>query len=114
MKASRARFYPGAFDTYLTGINASETIVGYAFTSGGNLHGFRYAKGKFSSGEFPGNPITIPEAINDNGAITGYYENASGTHCFVRPNGAYRSFDDLKSTGNTFPNDINNSGVVVG
>ena len=106
--------YPGASDTYLTGINASGTIVGYYFTSAGKLHGFQYAKGKFSPVEFPGNPISVPEAINDNGAITGYFENATGTHGFVRQNGAYRSFDDPKSTGNTFAIDINNSGVVVG
>ena len=108
--------YPGASETYLTGINASGTIVGYYFTTAGKLHGFAYAKGKFSQIGYPGKDFALPTAINDNGAIVGTYEqlNSNGVHGFIRENGVFRSLDDPKSTGNTFPNDINNSGVVVG
>ncbi len=105
--------YPGASSTYLTGINASGTIVGYYFKTGSTVYGFKYAKGKFSPVAFPGKNDIEPAAINDSGAITGSYQDASGMHAFILENGAYRTFGDAKFSGAT-PNDINNSGVVVG
>jgi hypothetical protein len=53
--------------------------------------------------------------INNEGAITGYYEDSSGVaHGFVRSaKGSSASFDVPGSTG-TFPGSINRDGTVTG
>jgi hypothetical protein len=54
-------------------------------------------------------------AINNEGAITGYYEDSSGVaRGFVRSaKGSSTSFDVPGSTG-TFPGSINRDGTVTG
>src|ERR1035438_2800789 len=64
--------------------------------------------------DYPGAYQTIPEAINDKGAIVGYYlESQYGsTHGFLYSGGVYTTIDDPEGT--TFPEGINNNGVIVG
>jgi hypothetical protein len=57
---------------------------------------------------------TTPAGINANGTVTGVFQDASGSHGFVRqPNGSITNFDVPGSTG-TFPSGINAAGRIVG
>jgi hypothetical protein len=94
-------FSPKAGDiTYVTGINADRTIIGYF--SGTNadspVHGFvRLADGAIIKFHVPGSTQTVPESIDPEGEITGYYLKVEGTNeyaGFVRScDGAITTFD---------------------
>ena len=84
-------------------INDWGAITGYYLDANNVFHGFlRSPQGKFTTFDSPGadtNPGdfngTLPNAINDAGAITGiYYDVNNVGHGFVRsPEGAFASFD---------------------
>jgi uncharacterized membrane protein len=105
----------------LTGINNPGSIVGIA--SGGgpvSYYGFRYGNGEFKPIEFPDAYITVPNGLNDNGVIVGYFVARNPvtklyeTSCFAFVN--YRTqrirfpgaLNEMECLG------INNSGQVVG
>ncbi len=79
--------------TGVVGINKWNTILGSYSDANGNTHDFkRYSNGTFVNiPNFPGASRTIPSAINDNGAIVGFYAiNAEGpdiSHGFIYHNG---------------------------
>ncbi len=79
--------------TGVVGINKWNTILGSYSDANGNTHVFkRYSNGTFVNiPNFPGASRTIPSAINDNGAIVGFYAiNAEGpdiSHGFIYHNG---------------------------
>jgi hypothetical protein len=77
-------------------------------------HGFlRTPNGRFFGIDFPAAVETLPQSINDNGQITGYYGDSAGRHGFLRDvNGTYTSFDAPGSA--TTPVSINSSGVITG
>ncbi len=64
--------------------------------------------------DYPGAYQTIPEAVNDNGAVVGYYLDTQygNYHGFLYSGGTYTTIDD--PAGATFPEGINNSGVISG
>jgi hypothetical protein len=70
--------YPGINQgTFPFGITPSGTIMGNYF-SNNQYHGFtRTCKGTFATFDPPGSLGTQPSAINQDGAITGYYFDAS-------------------------------------
>ena len=64
--------------------------------------------------DFPGAYLTIPEAVNDNGAVVGYYLDTQygNYHGFLYSGGTYTTIDDPEGT--TFCEGINNAGVITG
>jgi hypothetical protein len=124
--APGADLTPGDFNgTYPGGINVWGAIAGTYQSADTVLHGFlRSPEGKFTTFQAPGADTTAgsfngtnPTSINDLGAITGYYYDASGvTHGFLRsPDGKFTSFDPLGVGGfGTFPKVVNLEGTIVG
>jgi hypothetical protein len=104
-------------------INNWGAITGYYLDANNVFHGFlRSPEGTFTNFEAPGsdtNPNdfngTLPNAINDAGAITGvYYDVNNVGHGFLRsPEGAFTTFDPPGSLS-TNPIALNLEGAVVG
>ena len=105
-------------------INNWGAITGYYLDANNVFHGFlRSPEGTFTNFEAPGsdtNPNdfngTLPNAINDAGAITGiYYDVQNVGHGFLRsPEGAYVTVDVPGGSQFTNPIAINLEGAVVG
>jgi hypothetical protein len=106
-------------------LNNFGVITGYYLDANNVFYGFvRSPDGKFTSFEAPGADTTpndfngtIPEAINDLGAITGFYVDAENlSHGFLRsPDGSFTTFDVPDSIpGTTTPIALNLQGAVVG
>lgn len=97
--------------TYVSGINASNTAVGYfippPFTA---YHGFiRTMNGAMSQFDYPGALSTDCLGINDGGEVTGFYlDTRNMPHGFTYRNGKFQT--------STLPDiaGINNSGSFVG
>src|SRR5438445_1416036 len=82
---------PGSIKTEPSSINNAGTVTGTYFTSPGNTiggsHGFiRDAQGTITSFDVPGSTVTgtWSVAINNAGAVTGYYRDGVGFHGFIR------------------------------
>lgn len=112
---------PGAVETFPSGINNGNRITGFYVTKGNVVWGFILGGNKrrivfqdpkasatYGSG-------TLPEALNDAGAVTGIYADAQGNiHGFYRsPTGRFSEFDPNGSVY-TEPYAINNNGAVTG
>ena len=106
-------------------INNFGAITGTYEDANNVFHGFvRSPEGKFTSFEAPGADTTpgnfngtFVNGINDAGAITGSYSDASGgSHGFLRsPEGAFTTFDVKGSApGATIANALNLEGAIVG
>jgi hypothetical protein len=109
--------YPGATDTYATGIDKWGSIVGFYLDASKQYQGYELKNGKYTRIHYPGSLSTMAGSINDNGVIVGSYTNASSgySHGFILKNGVYKTLDDPKGVGGgTYLNDINASGVMVG
>ena len=122
--------FPGAIDTGCFSdcsvlINNFGVIAGTYLDANGVFHGFvRSPEGKFTTFEVPDADTTTGDfngtftnGINDAGAVTGFYADASGgSHGFLRsPEGAFTTFDVPGSTsGTTTPNALNLEGAIVG
>jgi len=104
-------------------INQWGAITGYYLDANNVFHGFvRSPNGAFTNFEAPGSDTTandyngtLPNAINDAGAITGAYYDVSGVaHGFLRgPEGEFTTFDVPGSTG-TVPIALNLQSDIVG
>ena len=104
-------------------INNFGAITGYYLDANNVYHGFlRGPEGTFTNFEAPGADTTpndfngtLPNAINDAGAITGVYDDVNSvSHGFLRsPEGAFTTFDPPGSLG-TNPIALNLEGAVVG
>jgi hypothetical protein len=104
-------------------INDWGAITGYYLDANNVFHGFlRSPEGKFTSFEAPGADTTandfngtVPNAINDAGAITGsYYDVNNVGHGFLRsPEGAMTTFD-VPGSADTFPIALNQESDIVG
>ncbi len=105
-------------------INNFGAITGYYLDANNVFHGFvRSPDGKFTSFEAPDADTTpddfngtVPNAINDAGAITGaYYDVNSVGHGFLRsPDGTFTTFDAPDSVGYTNPVAVNLQSDIVG
>jgi hypothetical protein len=105
-------------------INNFGAITGYYLDANNVYHGFlRSPEGTFTNFEAPGADTTpndfngtLPNAINDAGAITGaYYDVNNVGHGFLRsPEGAFSTFDVPGGSQFTNPIAINLEGAVVG
>ena len=115
---------PGAYQTLAVGVNRSATVTGYFLdVNGVDYHGFvRSFAGIITTFDAPGATKKIaPVAINDNGAVTGAFLDATGfSHAFFRTAaGALLPFDapgvdKTVQYGGTFPTALNASGAVIG
>ena len=129
--APGARSAAGSFDgTFPSSINNGGTITGNFIDSKDLNHGFlRSARGEFITFDAPGAKSvaaagygTVPESINDAGAITGHYIDVRNvTHGFVRtPGGEFTTLDapGASSTAafgyGTLPESINDAGAITG
>lgn len=105
-------------------LNNFGAVTGYYLDANNVFHGFvRSPEGKFATFDAPGADTTagdfngtLPNAINDAGAITGvYYDVNSVGHGFVRsPEGAFATFDAPGANGLSNPIALNLEGAVVG
>jgi hypothetical protein len=105
-------------------LNNFGAVTGYYLDANNVFHGFvRSPEGKFTTFDAPGADTTagdfngtLPNAINDAGAITGvYYDVNSVGHGFVRsPEGAFATFDAPGANGLSNPIALNLEGAVVG
>jgi hypothetical protein len=106
-------------------INEEGTVTGYYLDANNVYHGFvRCPDGKITTFDAPGADTnagdyngTFPSAINDAGAITGFYVDTSGAaHGFLRrPAGTFTTFDVPEGlSGTTIPIALNLEGAVVG
>ncbi|HEY6486870.1 MAG TPA: hypothetical protein VIX83_10855 [Candidatus Cybelea sp.] len=111
----------GATDTGVTGINNRDVVLGFYIDTNsvvwGLILGKNHKRTSFqdpNASETYGNG-TQPEAINDAGAVTGFYADAQGNvHGFYRsPSGQFSEFDPQGSIF-TEPYAINDSGTVTG
>jgi len=105
-------------------INDWGAVTGYYLDKHNVFHGFvRSPEGKFTTFDSPGADTTpgdfngtLPNAINDAGAITGVYYDVSGAgHGFLRsPEGGFTTFDVPGGSLLTNPIALNLEGAVVG
>lgn len=120
---------PG-YGTFPKSINSAGVITGHYSDKRNLIRGFvRNPSGEFITFDAPGASAvaafgfgTFPEGVNDSGAITGHYADASGLyHGFLRsPGGEFFTFDapgasTLAGGGNgTVPKSINAAGAITG
>lgn len=106
-------------------LNNDGTITGYFLDANNVFHGFlRSRDGKYTALDAPGADTkagdfngTLPNAINETGAITGvYFDSNNEEHGFLRtPEGKYTAFDVPGSTtGSTTGIALNREGAIVG
>lgn len=119
---------PGSFGTDVWSINNQGEIVGDYAALVDVSHAFlRHKDGTFTSFDAPGAGITphlpggtIPQSINTNGAIAGYYlDTAAVFHGFVRhKDGTFTTFDapgvSTSDQHGTLPHSINAHGEIAG
>lgn len=72
--------FPAATFTQAADINSLGHIVGAYVDSGGVLHAFLFAGGKFTSFDYPGAAFSLAWGINSAGLIVGTYHNADGSN----------------------------------
>lgn len=103
------------YGTRTTGINKSNTIVGFYATSGGTYHGFRrLSNGSYGNIDFPGGQFTQPNGINNSGMIAGSFADSVGSHGFVFYNGKWAKVNFPGAAGTTQALGISDTGVVLG
>jgi hypothetical protein len=96
------------------GVNQTGTAVGWCTNSKTGLDmGFVYAKGKFTTINFPKSKGTQATGINDKGEVVGLYlDSAAFTHGFSKIGSKYTSID-VKGGTNTVAWGVNNAGQIT-
>jgi uncharacterized membrane protein len=100
-------------------INKWGTTVGAFTDSSGKRHGFkRFSDGNAIALDFPGAVQTEAFAINDNGAIVGYYSKTPSPnlsrHGFIYNNDQWATLDYPNSTVQTELTGISDSSLIIG
>src|SRR5438876_2101569 len=97
-----------------SGIHDAGQVVGsYTFPQGGFLYsGGTYTPIKVAT-SFPLSNTQVT-GTNNAGQIVGFYNDADGSHGFLRSGGGYTSFDVPGSPGTTYAYGINNAEQIVG
>jgi hypothetical protein len=109
--------FPGSADTLPQDINKHGVIVGSFEVTGGNgQRAFMVQAGVFHEVKIPGfpNAPAIATGVNDLGDITGQFNGNGSNFGFLLHNGKLTIISFPGAQGGTFPNSINNQGMVVG
>lgn len=101
------------------GNNRWGSTVGSYVDSSGKVHGFkRLSDGKAIALDFPGAAQTDAFAINDNGAIVGYYSKTASPnlwrHGFIYHNGQWAKLNYPSSILQTELTGISDSNLIIG
>lgn len=94
---------------FASSINDTGQIVGYY----NSFNGFLYSGGAFSIFVYPGASVTVPQGINDQGEISGWYFNGENQGFIRYPDGTFQSID-YPGSDRTIAEGINSFGDVVG
>jgi hypothetical protein len=110
--------YPGAFGTFLTGINDEGVIVGdYNTSFAAPLTGFlRQPDGALSKIQVPGTSETVVRGVNNAGDVAGFYVSTGAgatAHGFVLDAEGFITID-VPGASSTFVTGINNHGELSG
>jgi probable HAF family extracellular repeat protein len=110
--------FPGFHNTGALGINNAGSIVGeyngIPIQSFGNVLGFLYQGGAYTTLEVRGSFDTYASGINDAGIIVGYYFDAQfNSHGFLYQGGTFTTLD-FPGASSTWPLGINDAGSIVG
>jgi hypothetical protein len=77
--------FPGASNTFVSGINDSDQVVGYYQDGNGLSRGFEFVAGRYTDVAVPGCSSTIPTGINNQNYMVGICQSAKNTSTsFVR------------------------------
>ena len=98
------------------GVNASEAVVGFGTATSGSTVGFLYAKGKYTTLDFPAsNTFTRASGINDSNEIVGdWFEAGTNTyHGYTYVNGTYQQYD-VGGNVSTSIFGVNSAGHITG
>ena len=109
--------FPGSSDTFPYDLNIHGVIVGSFDVTGGNgQRAFMAHNGVFQEVKIPGfpNATAIATGVNDLGDITGQFNGNGSNFGFLLHQGKLTIISFPGAKGGTFPNSINNQGVVVG
>jgi hypothetical protein len=109
--------FPGSADTFPHSINTHGTIVGsFDQTGVSGQHAFMVHDGAFHRVNIPGFPgaFAIAMGINDFGDITGSFNGNGSDFGFLLHQGKLTIISFPGAAGGTFPQSINNQGVIVG
>jgi hypothetical protein len=90
------------------------SVVGfYTSSKTGNPVGFVYKAGKFKDIVGPTGAVFVyGAAINDSGAIVGYYSDSAGVfHGYLLKNGKYKTLN-VPGAADTFATGINTTGII--
>lgn len=107
--------YPGAAETFATGINDRGDIVGFYADSNAAEHGFLLSTGVYSTFDAPTAIDTAAGDINNGGLIVGSYDTGDldTAHGFRVKNGVITRVD-LPGAINTGPSGVNDRGDTCG
>jgi uncharacterized membrane protein len=94
----------------LLGTAAALAVFGLICPAFGQLGGYVYTNGTFTTLADPSSNSTSPSGINNSGEIVG----SAGKVGFLYSNGGFTTLDDPLGTFGTQPFGINNSGQIVG
>ncbi len=105
--------------TFYKGLNDNGAFVGLfcpppSCNLTGDGYSFVYANGVFITISVPGSPATTRvSGINNNGTISGNYNDVTGRHGFVYANGVFTTVD-VPGGINPFITSISNTGYLAG
>jgi probable HAF family extracellular repeat protein len=108
---------PGDTGSRAYGINNSGQVVGNSFNNNGSEHGFLYSNGTMQDlGTLPGDTMSFAWSINNLGQVTGQSQGLGGVSGFIYDpgTGLMTALGSLPDTGYQRPEDINDSGQIVG
>ena len=87
--------FPGSIQSQAWGIDPSGRVVVGAYRSEDDaVHGFVFARGAFTTIDYPGAAFSIGTGINGRGEIIGWYEDANRIqHGYVQRHGVFATID---------------------
>lgn len=106
--------YPGASETYATGVNSSGVVVGTYYDSGGIAHGFIYTNGTYTAFSIPATSGTWITGINDAETIVGYFHGSNGETLSFTLSGTTVTPFYIRLAKETLALGINQAGESVG
>ena len=108
----------GVMTNQLLGVNDSKNAVGFYVGSTANAHAYEYSisGNSFTAITPTGATSATATGIANNGAISGFFSDSTGTHGFIDISGTIKAYNDpmAGATGSTIFLGVNSNGMVVG